>query len=124
MDNHRLVYSTEKGRVCSRCRKPADQCDCKKKKTALKERAPTGYPDDGIVRIRREVKGRKGKTVTAVFGLPLDGPALKLFARDLKQSCGSGGSVKDGAVVIQGDHREILRAMIEKQGYTVKIAGG
>jgi len=124
MDNHRLVYSTEKGRICERCQKPVDLCGCKKKQKTRKNQAPSGYPDDGIVRIRREVKGRRGKTVTAVFGLPLSGPALKAFAKDLKRSCGSGGSVKDGVIVIQGDHRETLLATLRKQGYTVKIAGG
>ena len=124
MSNSRLVYSTEKGRICTRCQQPADRCGCKKNKPAINPRAATGYPDDGVIRIRREVKGRRGKTVTAVFGLPFDGPALKQFARDLKRNCGSGGSAKDGVVVIQGDHRETLRMVIEKRGYTVKVAGG
>ena len=124
MDNHRLVYSTDKGRVCERCQKPTDRCGCKKEQKVKKNQASPGYPDDGIVRIRREVKGRRGKTVTVVFGLPLSRPTLRQFAKDLKQSCGSGGSAKDGIVVIQGDHRETLRTAVRKQGYTVKIAGG
>jgi translation initiation factor 1 len=124
MDDSVLVYSTDSGRVCSRCQKPAAKCRCKKKKAAPPKQAQANYPDDGVVRIRREVKGRKGKTVTAVFGLPFDGADLKQFAKELKKSCGSGGSIKDGTIVIQGDHRESLRVTIAKQGYTVKIAGG
>ena len=82
------------------------------------------YPKDGIVRIRREVKGRKGKTVTAVFGVPLDDRKLQQFAKTLKRKCGTGGAVKDGVIIIQGDHREPLLNEINKEGYTLKLAGG
>lgn len=123
MENSRLVYSTETGRVCPECGKPSKKCRCKKQR--VKSTAPpTGYPDDGTIRIRREVKGRGGKTVTSIWGVPLEGQALKQFAKTLKQRCGTGGSVKAGVIVIQGDHRETLAAEIKKQGYTVKIAGG
>ena len=121
MDNNRLVYSTESGRICPSCRHPTTKCTCKKKKTVKKQSI---YPNDGIVRIRREVKGRKGKTVTAVFGISLDDKELKQFAKTLKRFCGSGGTVKDGIIIIQGDHRETLLNEIKKQGYTVKLAGG
>ena len=121
MGNNRLVYSTESGPICSSCGHPATKCLCKKKKTVKKQ---STYPDDGIVRIRREVKGRKGKTVTAVFSVPLDDKKLQQFAKTLKRLCGTGGSVKDGVIIIQGDHRETLLDEIEKQGYTVKLAGG
>ncbi len=121
MKNSRLVYSTETGRICTVCGKPFGKCTCKKKKNDNK---PSGYPNDGIVRIRREVKGRKGKIVTVIFGLSLDDKELKAFAKILKKSCGTGGSVKDGIIIIQGDHREALLGDIKKQGYTVKLAGG
>ncbi len=121
MKNSRLVYSTETGRVCPRCGKPNQKCRCKKKKESGKQPV---YPDDGIVRIRREVKGRKGKTATAVFGIPLDDAELKAFAKTLKKRCGSGGSVKDGVILIQGDHRETLLNEMKKRGYTAKLAGG
>ena len=121
MGNTRLVYSTESGRICSSCGHPTTKCTCKKKKTAKKQ---STYPNDGIVRIRREVKGRKGKTVTAIFDVPLDDKKLKQFAKTLKRLCGTGGTVKNGVIIIQGDHREILLDQIEKQGYTVKLAGG
>jgi translation initiation factor 1 len=121
MDNSRLVYSTESGRICPSCEKPSARCSCKKKKDVKKQHA---YPNDGIVRIRREVKGRKGKTVTSVFGVPLDDQELKQFAKTLKRRCGTGGSVKAGVIVIQGDHRQTLQDEIKNQGYTVKLAGG
>ena len=121
MGDSRLVYSTASGRFCPECSKPAAKCTCKKKKHQKKLQI---YPDDGIVRIRREVKGRKGKTVTAIFGVPLDHNELKQFAKTLKSLCGTGGAVKDGIIVIQGDHRETILQEIKKQGYTVKLAGG
>jgi translation initiation factor 1 len=120
MEKSRLVYSTETGRICPDCGKPTSRCSCKKKK--LNDQS--GYPNDGIVRIRREVKGRKGKTVTAIFGVPLDDNDLNKFAKKLKRRCGAGGSVKDGVIIIQGDHRRTLLDEIKKQGYSVKIAGG
>lgn len=122
MKNTRLVYSTESGRICPRCRKPTDSCSCGKKGKKSAPR-PTVKPD-GIIRIRRETKGRKGKTVTAVFGFERDDADLKTLAKQLKQHCGTGGSVKDGIIVVQGDHREALRGFLTAQGYTVKIAGG
>jgi translation initiation factor 1 len=121
MGNNRLVYSTEAGRICLECKQPSADCTCKKEKTAKKQSI---YPNDGIVRIRRETKGRKGKTVTAVFGLPLDDKKLQQIAKTLKRLCGSGGTVKDGVIIIQGDHRETLLKEIKKQGYNVKLAGG
>ena len=121
MDNSQLVYSTESGRICPSCGHPTKKCTCKKKKAVKKQSV---YTDDGIIRIRREVKGRKGKTVTTIFGVPLAGRDLKQFAKQLKRNCGTGGSVKDGVIIIQGDHRESLLNEIKQQGYTVKLAGG
>ena len=81
-------------------------------------------PSDGIVRVRREVKGRKGKTVTTITGIPLDEERLHELASELKRQCGTGGSVKDGLIIIQGDHCDNLIALLQKKGYTVKRAGG
>lgn len=120
MKNSRLVYSTESGRVCPQCGKTPAQCACKKKKSAS---ATVPFPADGTVRIRRETSGRGGKTVSAIYGLPTS-VDLNDLARRLKQRCGTGGSVKDGAIIIQGDHRETLQLELVKQGYTVKLAGG
>ncbi len=101
-----LVYSTETGRI-----KPEEQ----------KIERPKG---DGIVRVLRQTKGRKGKGVSIVTGLDLDEAPLKLLAAELKKVCGCGGSVKDGTIEIQGDAREKIKAHLEKKGHTVKLAGG
>ncbi len=124
MNDSRLVYSTETGRICPKCGMPVSACSCKKKKAAKAAKPPTGYPDDGTIRIQREIKGRKGKTVTAVFNVPLENEELQKFAKTLKRRCGAGGSVKDGVIVIQGDHRQTLLEEIKKHGYNAKLAGG
>ena len=115
-DDPVLVYSTERGLVCPKCRLPASKCRCGKV-----EPAPVG---DGIVRVRRETKGRGGKTVTTVSGVPLGGDAIRILASDLKRRCGTGGTVKDGVIEIQGDHRESIAAELSRRGYDVKLAGG
>jgi len=113
-----LVYSTEAGgRMCPDCRAPMAQCRCKENKA----RIPA---TDGIVRVSHETKGRKGKGVTVVKGLALDAAALATVSKQLKTACGSGGTVKDGTIEIQGDHRELVIAALVKQGHTVKRAGG
>ena len=122
MANTRLVYSTETGSICPKCQKPVSSCTCNKKR-----KVPDPQPQikpDGIIRIRRETKGRKGKTVTTVFGFYLDDQALKILAKDLKQLCGSGGSVKEGMIVLQGDHRDTVKGFLEGKGFRVKVAGG
>ncbi len=121
MDNSRLVYSTESGRICPECGHPAAKCSCKNNKTDKKQQL---FPNDGTVRIRREIKGRSKKTVTSVFGIPLDDNKLQELAHKLKQRCGAGGTVKDRVIIIQGDHRDTLLEEIKKQGYNVKLAGG
>jgi translation initiation factor 1 len=120
MDNSRLVYSTEEGRICPQCRRPAKKCRCQHGKKALSPKET----HDGILRIRREVKGRKGKAVTTISGFDLDGGELKALATRLKRQCGSGGGIKEGIVIIQGDHRQALAAELARQGYKVKLAGG
>jgi translation initiation factor 1 len=114
--NSRLVYSTEHGRTCPRCNQSVDHCSCRK--TSAR---PTG---DGIVRVGRATKGRKGKGVTVITGIPMDDGALKQVAKTLKQKCGSGGTVKAGTIEIQGDHRDQLVAELKGMGYTVRRSGG
>ena len=121
MKNSRPVYSTETGRIRSDREEPASPSARRKGKGPSKAQSP---PADGVVRIQRETKGRKGKTATLVTGIPLDGPDLKAFAKRLKRRCGTGGSVKDGVIVIQGDHRETLLEEIREAGYPAKLAGG
>ncbi|MHB8772673.1 MAG: translation initiation factor Sui1 [Syntrophales bacterium] len=111
-----LVYSTELGKMCPECGHSAKECGCRK--------ARPGPPQDGIVRIGRETKGRKGAGVTIISGLPLADEGLKALARRLKQRCGTGGTVKAGRIEIQGDHRDVLRQELGALGYTVKLAGG
>ena len=111
-----LVYSTESGRICPGCRLPVAACVCGKKVI------PAG---DGIVRVSRETKGRKGKGVTLIKGLPLDEAALTSLAKQLKAQCGSGGTVKAGVIEIQGDHIERVMEALKKAGsWPVKRAGG
>jgi len=111
-----LVYSTESGRMCPVCRKAIAQCSCSTSAIAA--------PGDGIVRISRESKGRGGKTVTVVRGLATDVATLETMAKQIKAACGSGGTVKDGAVEVQGDHRDKIAALLIGQGHKVKRAGG
>ncbi len=114
--NGGLVYSTEYGRMCPDCGKSSEKCVCGRKKTVS--------ASDGVVRIGRTNKGRGGKTVTIITGIPLDHDALSALAKQLKQKCGTGGTVKDGVVGIQGDHRELLMNMLKDKGYKVKLSGG
>ena len=112
-----LVYSSAEGRMCPRCERPLDACACPPAEGAPSTR---GAP----VRIRRETKGRKGKGVTVISDIPLPAGALKAFAKELKTRCGSGGTVKEGSIEIQGDHRETIAAELEKRGWKVKRVGG
>ncbi len=111
-----LVYSTEAGRMCPTCRRSVAQCTCR--------RAPAQPAGDGIVRVRRETKGRGGKAVTVVMGVPVDAAALVKLGQQLKTACGSGGTVKDGTIEVQGDHLERVVGLLEAQGFEVKRAGG
>lgn len=110
-----LVFSTEQGRMCPECRNPITDCTCRQ------AQRPEG---DGIVRLSRETKGRKGKGVTLVTGIPMDEKELKAYAKVLKAKCGTGGTVKDGVVEIQGDQRDVLVPLLEQKGWVVKRSGG
>ncbi len=111
-----LVYSTDQGKMCPKCNQPVKQCDCKNQKVA-----PAG---DGIVRVSRETKGRKGKDVTLISGVPLNSKELKLLSKQLKNKCGSGGTIKNHIIEIQGDHRELVIGELKKKGWVVKQSGG
>lgn len=110
------VYSTEQGRICPDCNQPKNECVCRQQSATA--------AGDGVVRISRETKGRKGKGVTLVSGIPLAGEELKSLAKQLRQQLSTGGSIKDGILEFQGDHRQALKALLEKQGYPAKLAGG
>lgn len=124
MTNSRLVYATGQGRLCPECGRPARDCRCRRSKPAQPVAAPAAR-GDGIVRVGRETKGRKGKGVSVVTGVPLAGAALEELATRLKKRCGCGGTVTDAGVIeIQGDHRDLLVAELGKLGYTVRKSGG
>lgn len=101
--------------MCPACRQPLAQCACKA--NAL----PVG---DGVVRVSRQTKGRGGKSVTLVKGLALDAAALALLGKQLRTACGSGGTVKDGVIEVQGDHCELVMETLTKLGHQPKRAGG
>jgi len=104
--NTQLVYSTKTGRI-----KP------------VRDDAQTEPKGDGIIRIKRETKGRKGKIVTIIWGIPAGEKELNQLAKELKQKCASGGSAKENTILIQGDHREILLSLLVQKGYRVKMVG-
>jgi translation initiation factor 1 len=120
MSNTRLVYSTGAGRLCPECARPIGECRCRRSKPAQ----PVAPRSDGVVRVGRETKGRKGKGVTVITGVPLAGAALEELATRLKKRCGSGGTLHEGVIEIQGDHRDALVAELARLGYQVKRAGG
>ncbi len=115
LSKDRVVYSTEQGRICPGCGNPVKQCTCRK------QTSPSG---DGNVRVSRETKGRKGKCVTLIKGLDMDAVTLALMSKKLKAMCGSGGTVKEGVIEIQGDHIERILDYLKKQGVKAKRAGG
>lgn len=112
-----LVYSTDAGRMCPTCRQPATSCRCQAASTV------SSFPD-GAVRVSRETKGRAGKGVTIVRGLNLAEPELTTWAKAMKATCGTGGTVKDGTVELQGDHVTLVMERLKAQGRQVKRVGG
>jgi translation initiation factor 1 len=111
-----IVYSTDHGRMCPSCGKPSAACICRKNKSAT--------ISAGGVRVGRETKGRKGKGVSVITGLGMNPVQLEALCTQLKKRCGSGGTVRDGVIEIQGDHRDTLLAELAKQGITAKRSGG
>jgi translation initiation factor 1 len=110
-----LVYSTDSGRMCPECRRPLLECICKARAVA------TG---DGVVRVSLQTKGRGGKSVTLIKGLALDATALAVLGKQLRSACGSGGTVKDGVIEVQGDHCELVMDALRKHGHQPKRSGG
>ncbi|MGI8552683.1 MAG: translation initiation factor [Dehalococcoidia bacterium] len=118
MPPDRIVYSTDGGRLdrCSNCRRRLEACVCPTK--------PGVQRGDGVVRITKDRRNRHGKTVTLISGVPGSETALEELTASLKRLCGSGGALKEGAIEIQGDHRDKLAARLTELGYRVKLAGG
>ena len=111
-----LVYSTDSGRMCPTCRKPIAGCVC--------AAAPAMPAKGNGVRVSLDTKGRAGKGVTVVRGLMLDAAALTVLGQQLKAACGSGGTVKDGNIEVQGDHCNRVMAVLKERGFSVKRSGG
>ena len=112
--NARIVYSTSAGRICAGCGWPERDCTCSK------SAATEAVPNRIVAKLRLEKKGRGGKTVTVVYDLPNNAAFLKELSQELKRACGTGGSVADGAVELQGDLRERVREVLLKKGFVVK----
>ena len=111
-----FVYSTEHGRMCPTCSKPRAACVCRQHPST-----PVG---DAIVRVGRETQGRKGKGMTIITGVPLDHVELLQLGQQLKKTCATGGTVKDGVIAMQGDHRDLVVKELQKRGWTVRRSGG
>jgi translation initiation factor 1 len=116
MSNSRLVYSTDGGRTCPKCGWPLTNCQCSKTLAAGKE----SVPDRVVAKLRMEKKGRGGKTVTVVYGLPNNAEFLKTLCAELKKACGCGGATTEEGVELQGELRDRVRPILEKKGFTVK----
>jgi translation initiation factor 1 len=112
----RIVYSTGIGSLCPNCRRPVRDCVCPK--------GAPGAAKPSAIRVGREIKGRAGKGVTTVVGLPLSLSDIESLATRLKKRCGSGGTVREGVIEIQGDHRDVIVAELIKQGWPAKKSGG
>jgi len=115
--NSSLVYSSVTGRICPSCGQPVSACACG-------QGAKAATPGDGVVRVGRETKARRGKGVTVISGVALPAHELKALASELKRTCGTGGTLKDGVIEIQGDHRDTLVALLKARGWTVRRSGG
>lgn len=111
-----IVFSTGQGRMCPSCGRPAADCVCGREKSV-----PAG---DGVVRVRREIKGRGGKTVTLIYGLAMGEKQLGELAGEMKRRFGTGGSVKEGSILIQGDRCNAVMEWLGQKGFKVKRSGG
>jgi translation initiation factor 1 len=118
VDSMGIVYSTGVGRICPGCRRPQAQCACKS------AAGSAARANAGKVRVSRQTQSRAGKAVTLITGLPLDAAQLATLARELKRQCGSGGTVKDGAIEIQGEHRDAVVAELLRRGFDASRSGG
>ncbi|MGH8253416.1 MAG: translation initiation factor Sui1 [Steroidobacteraceae bacterium] len=113
-----IVYRSDVGRICPGCQRPLAQCACKD------ARGKPARSGTGAVRVSRAMQGRGGKAVSLIAGLPLADAELATLAAELKRRCGSGGTVRDGNIEIQGEHRDTLVAELVKRGFAARRAGG
>ncbi|MBE0698798.1 MAG: translation initiation factor Sui1 [Anaerolineaceae bacterium] len=115
-DESRTVYTTEAGRICPNCARPITLCQCKK--------LAVPAAGDGIVRVGLEKKGRGGKTVSVISGLSSSAEEIRQITSEMKRRCGTGGTLKDGVIEIQGDHRDLLIEILKGKGIRAKRTGG
>ena len=113
-----IVYRSDVGRICPGCRRPLARCACKD------ARGKAARPGTGAVRVARAAQGRGGKVVSVITGLPLGDADLAALAGKLKRRCGSGGTVREGVIEIQGEHRDTLVAELLRRGFDARRAGG
>jgi translation initiation factor 1 len=111
----RIVYSTDKGSICAGCGWPERDCKC-----SSQFQKNEAVPAKIVAKLRMEKKGRGGKMVTVVYGLPQNEAFLRELSQELKRACGTGGAVVEGGVELQGDLRERVRDVLAKKGYVVK----
>lgn len=116
MKKRGLVYSTDQGRTCPTCNNPSAQCSCSNSDTL----ASTSTR----ITISRSTKGRNGKAVIVISGIPLPPDKLKMLATELKRKCGGGGTIKKGTIEIQGEHLDLLKDALSDRGYHVIRVGG
>jgi translation initiation factor 1 len=113
-----LIYSTStSNNNCPKCNKELRKCKCSQSTVSTPSK-------EGVIRVGRETKGKKGKGISTITGLPLDEYDLKELAKKLKAKCGCGGTVKNGIIEIQGDHRDLLVKELSEKGYKAKKSGG
>ncbi len=123
-DDRPVVYDTAQGRVCPNCHKPVKACSCRPQRSGPQAQQRPAPRSDGIVRVSRDRRNRRGKTVTVITGVPGSPAAVEELAGTLKRLCGSGGTSKDGIIEIQGDHRDLVLSKLTEMGYKAKLAGG
>ena len=114
-NNSRLVYSTESAGKCVVCGWPQRNCQCSTQKSANQP-----VPGRVVAKLRMEKKGRGGKTVTVIYGLPQNDTFLKDLTQTLKRACGTGGTVVEGGIELQGELRDRVRGVLQQLGYVVK----
>lgn len=119
-----VVYDTAVGRICPNCHRSVKQCVCKQKSPSKPKSIKSPPKNDGIVRVSRDRRNRRGKTVTVITGVPGNDEIVNELTATLKKLCGSGGTVKDGIIEIQGDHRDLIVSKLAELGHRVKLAGG
>lgn len=117
-----VVYDSDQGRICPGCQKPVKACNCRQQRPVPQQRPAPKI--DGIVRVSRDRRNRRGKTATVITGVPGDVAKQEELAGTLKRLCGSGGTAKDGVIEIQGDHRNLVLSKLTEMGYKAKLAGG